>query len=180
MTVMINEENKAEGQDLPKMQIHETDNYITAIIGGKQKEAENDVKKDFTDFLDMLKALPQDPALREQLLDILKESPLSAEFLLEALESPLYTAYRNQLLAMCWEAGIDMTAHLPYFTKLAASSNDPLALLELQTIIQDMDLSDATKRNTAIEVLKISLPLKTDDFSREIIKDILDFLQSRE
>jgi hypothetical protein len=177
---MINEENETGNPDLPPMQIHETDNYITAIIGGKKDAEGKDVKKDFSDFLEMLKAIPQDPALREQLLDMLKASPLSAEFLLEALESPLYTAYRTQLLAMCWEASIDMTTHLPYFTKLAALSNDPLMLLELQTIIQDMDLSDATKRKTAIEVLRTAQASKADPVAKEITKDIVDFLESRD
>jgi hypothetical protein len=177
---MINDETETGAADLPSMQIHETDNYITAIIGGKKGAEGKDVKKDFSDFLDMLKAIPQDPALREQLLDMLKGSPLSAEFLLEALESPLYAGFYTQLLALCWEASIDMTAHLPYFTKLAARSNDPLMLLELQTIIQDMDLSDATKRNTALEVLTAALPSKTDPVAKEITRDIVDFLESRE
>jgi hypothetical protein len=177
---MSNEENETGNQDLPPMQIHETDNYITAIIGGKKDAEGKDVKKDFSDFLEMLKSIPQNPALREQLLDMLKASPLSAEFLLEALESPLYTGFRTQLLALCWEASIDMSAHLPYFTKLAALSNDPLMLLELQTIIQDMDLSDATKRKTATEVLKLSLASKSDPIAKEMTNDIVEFLESRD
>jgi hypothetical protein len=174
------EEQDGEEQDLPPFRIHETDNYMTAIIGGRQDNAGEETKSGFTGFYDMLTADTRDPLLHEQMLDVLKESPNAVEFLLEALESARYAKFKKDLLAMCWEAGIDMSKHLAYFIKMTCESNDPLLLIELQTIIQEMDLSDAVSVKKAVAELKQSLEAKTDPIGKEIVNDLIYFLESRE
>jgi hypothetical protein len=179
---MINKDETHDEDEpiLPPIRIHETENYITAIIGGKQETKEEEQQKGFAGFYDMLSAVTRDPVLHEQMLDVLKESPLAEEFLMEAFDSPRYAGFLKELLAMSWEAGIDMSKHLLYFTAMTCRSNDPLLLIELQTIIQEMDLSDETTRKQAVKEIKASLSSKTDPVSKEIVKDLLYFLESRE
>jgi hypothetical protein len=175
-----NGNNPEEGdEELPPIRIHETDNYITAIIGGKPPEAETEDIKGFSGFAKLLPSVQNDPVVKEQLLDILKETPDAAAFLLKEIQNPANRAYLKELLAMCWEAALDMTPHLPYFTKVAATSNDAFVLLEVETIIQDMDLSDSIKRRAALEVLVGSLPGR-ESLPGDIVRDIVAFLESRD
>jgi hypothetical protein len=179
---MINPDNmpEPESENIPPVRIHETENYITAIIGGGNTDPEKETGNVFSGFLDMLPTAQNDPLMKEQLLDVLKESPSAAELIIAALDSEEFVSYHKELIAMCWEAAIDMTAHLDYFVRLAAESSNPFILLEIQTVIQDMDLSDAVKRKAAIEILVASLASKEDEVSREIANDIVAFLESRD
>lgn len=61
-------------ESMPPLRIHETANYITAIIGGSQEETGHEPVKGFSRFLEMLPNALKDPALKEELIDVLKES----------------------------------------------------------------------------------------------------------
>lgn len=175
-----NTPDASEEQQEPAFKVVETDNYVTAIIGGDQSGGPESKKKEFKGFLDMLIEMKQDPSLKEQLLDTLKASKNAAPFLIETIEDPGFSKFRQEVLAMCWEAGIDMTPHMDYFIRLALVYEEPLLMLEVQTIIQDMDLSDKSKRDEAIGNLRKAVSLKKDAVSKEIANDILEFLLSRE
>jgi hypothetical protein len=177
----MNDQEKADASEepsLPPFKVVETDNYVTAIIGGESPSVSG--KKEFKGFLEMLADMKTDPSLKEQLLDTLKASKSAAAFLIETLDNPDFNQYKQEVLAMCWEAGIDMTAHLNYFINFAASLEEPLLVLEVQTIIQDMDLSNKALRDAAILKLKKAIPSKKDEVSKEIANDILEFLLSRD
>jgi hypothetical protein len=175
------DEDQEQGEDaLPPMEIHETENYITAIIGEKKAADEVEDKKGFPGFFDMISSETPDPAVREQLLDILKSSPQAVEFVISALQSTRYAAYQKNLLAMCWEAGLQLSPHLAYFADLAAASDDPMVLIEVQSVIQEMDLSEPLSRLAAKAVIEKSLEQKKDPVSIEILKDLIYFLDSRE
>jgi hypothetical protein len=162
---------------IPPVRIHETENYITAIIGGDPASAED--MTGFSGFMKLLPASQSEPLVKEQMITILKETPDAAKFLLGAIGSTENVSYRKELLAFCWEAAVDMTGHIGYFATLAAASNDPFILLEVQTIVQDMDLSDNISRKAALEILVRSLPQK-DEIAREILNDLVAFLESRD
>jgi hypothetical protein len=177
-----NEDNSSPaGEDsIPPIRIHETPNYITAIIGGKPEDEKEEPIKGLSRFMEMLPAAQKDAALKEELLEALKESTDSGEFLLKAIGSAEGAPYTRELLAMCWEAGIDMTKHLAFFTELAVLSNDSFILLEVETVIQDMDLSNAILRKAALERLVASLSGKAEGLPKEITLDIIHFLESRD
>jgi hypothetical protein len=176
---MNDEKDKKDKQEegLPPIAYHVTDNYVTAIIGGGDKQKDADVPKGLAGFWDLLAGATKDVILKEQLIDALKEDKESVDFLVNAIQDEDNKAFRPILLSLCWESGLDMHKHLNYFAGLAVETNDPMLLLELQTIIQDINPQDKERKTLAVELGKAAA-LKSDSVSKEIMNDLVYFLES--
>ncbi|MFI5150150.1 MAG: hypothetical protein ACHQRM_10495 [Bacteroidia bacterium] len=169
------DKNEEQEEGLPPVSYHVTDSYVTAIIGGeKSKEGQ---PKGVEDFWNLLKGAQKDPVLREQLIDALKADIESVGFLVNEIRDEENIEYRASLLSMCWESGLDMSMHLNFFIQLAEQTNDPLQIIELQTIIQEINPQDESRTKTALS-LKKAAENKTDPIVKEILLDIVYFLES--
>jgi len=172
------EEHKMGEQDssLPPVSYHVTDSYVTAIIGGPKPDEEAP-PEGLKGFWELIPGAQKDAILKEQLIDALKTDVQSVDFLVSAIQDVDNLDYRAFLLMLCWETGLDMSKHLDYFTGLAAVVTNPLEMLELQTIIQEINPAD-DKRKAAHALLRNAMESKTDPVVKEIMADLVYFLES--
>ncbi|GAB4138902.1 MAG: hypothetical protein Fur0041_13980 [Bacteroidia bacterium] len=129
-----------ESKDL-KPFIHQSDNFISAyfgklpehLLGEKQK---NDDKQLFANFIQLLTD-SRNHDVRNEVLAVLKKNK-STDLLLELISRKEYQKHRKELVAACWESGLDFSKHLETFVDLALNETFEVCL-EAYTVIDNME-----------------------------------------
>lgn len=81
---------------------------------------------------------PANKSLRHDVLGMLRSNAATATTLIvEALQDPLSEGKRDSLTAACWEADLNCSNHLVFFTGLMIEE-DYLVALEAATVIENM------------------------------------------
>ncbi|MBI2271313.1 MAG: hypothetical protein HYU69_13300 [Bacteroidetes bacterium] len=75
---------------------------------------------------------------REDALRSIKKEPAALELLINAINDKNLSDYKTQLIAACWESGIDCRTQLNYFVNLAINE-DYLSCIEATSVIDGMD-----------------------------------------
>jgi hypothetical protein len=117
---------------------HESDNYVSAYFG-EVPEYIKPVQKQDKSLQSTVIALVTDPRNREhrqEVLNTLKNNN-ARELLITLLQDKDYRKYRKDILAVCWETGIDFSADLDFFTGFLFDP-DPQIVLEANTVIEEM------------------------------------------
>jgi len=110
------------------------------------------------------------------LLGSLKETG-SVPVLIAAIQNQKYTSIQKELVACCWENGLDYSAHLSLFIDLMLEQ-DFLVAFEAYTVITNMtEQIDQTKLDIEIDRLEKALTNSSEQ-KRPLILDIIDFLPS--
>lgn len=117
---------------------------------------------------------PSQRELKTEALAILRNNK-AQEFLVNLIKSDEYAQYRKELIAACWESGLDFSSYLIFYTGLVINCEYPEAL-EAITVIDEMhNLTDIREREKAIEMLS-SPDLPTD--KQLLTENTLQFLRS--
>lgn len=111
--------------------------------------------------------------VRSLLADVKK--PEMVELLLEAIRNQKYEAGRAEIVSVCWENGLDFSAHLPFFVELVIE-NDLAVAFESYTVILNMEgKSDASLISGLIDKMESALPIASEG-QAQLLRDIIDFL----
>ncbi|MHB8258971.1 MAG: hypothetical protein ACYDCN_17205 [Bacteroidia bacterium] len=93
---------------------------------------------------------------KDAALDLLKNED-SLTTLLEAITQTEHKTHKAALIAACWESGLDIKGHEPFFAALATDT-DVFISLEAITVLDSADVADATARNAIIDILNKTTP----------------------
>lgn len=148
----------------PKPVFHLGENFSSAFFGKLPDQVSgaknpSDDQKLISNFISLL----TDPTKRLERLEalaILRNSN-AQQFLVDLLGLKQYENHRKELLAACWESGLDFSNHLIFFVNLVVNC-EYLEALEAITVIDEMhNLKDSPDKKKAIELLSSGL-LPTD------------------
>ena len=128
-----------------------------------------------------LVSLLTDPAnkeLKRDVLNALRENQkTSVPMLIEAIKSDKSQGNRHLMIAACWEAELNLSNYLPFFTGLAVNE-DYLSALEATTVIENMaGPFDKNQVKESIQIVESFLG-KGDHEKGLLLKDLLITLQS--
>lgn len=145
-------------------------NYKTVIVG---QEKEN---KSTSNVISLL-INAENTDEREDALKAIKKEPTALELLMNAINDKKLAKHKNELIAACWESGIDCRTQLNYFVNLAINE-DYLCCIEATSVIDGMDpplnqdeLSRSAKQlDTAIQ--------KTSSDKKELLRQLSEILTS--
>lgn len=135
---------------------HSTDNFSSAYFGqlpeflSKTKRSSEDQK-----LVSHIISLLIDPSYRELRTETLAtiRNTNAQQFLVDLIAMKEYEQHKKQLVAACWESGLDYSAHLIFFTNLVVKCEYPVAM-EALTVIDEMhNLRDNPDVNAAIDLL---------------------------
>jgi hypothetical protein len=125
---------------------------------------------------DMLEALVDEKTTRpekEEIFIALKEANAQLP-LVNAIKSAERTEEKAQLVAACWESGLDFTGHYLFFTELACSNDFRLAM-EALTVVENCESTlDEPTLSTALEIAQTSKSQNT-----ALVNDLIEIIKSR-
>lgn len=144
--------------------------YKTLIVGQKNES------KGTTDIISLL-INSENAEEREDALRLIKKEPTALELLMNAIDDKNLSDHKTQLIAACWESGIDCRTQLNYFVNLAINE-DYLGCIEASSVIDAMDpplnqdeLSRSAKQ--LHEAIK-----KASAEKKELLKQLAEILSS--
>lgn len=130
-------------------------------------------------FLIELLHLTQDPEIRSKIIDLLanlKETD-SIPLIIEAIQNQKYAPELKELVASCWENGLDYSNYLSLFVDLLIE-NDFLVAFEAYTVIVNITAKiDQAKIDVEIDRLGQAMQTATDE-KKALMLDVVDFLSS--
>jgi hypothetical protein len=169
-------------------------------MADKNKEQEPDGKKYFdptqyntllvdmngktelnSDKVDNLVSLLTDPSNKEQrreVLNALRENQKQAvPMLIEAIKSDTSSENRHLVIAACWEAELNFSNYLKFFTEVTVTE-DYLSAIEAMTVIENM--AGPFKKNEVQESTRIieAFLSKGNSEKATLLKELLIILQS--
>jgi hypothetical protein len=121
----------------------------------------------------LIQSLPE--SIINEVLIILGElkDQKSVPFLLEAINNNEYTSVRKELIASCWQNGLDFSDHLPFFVDLVINNEFEIAF-EAFTVIENLEFQPVEEVRQS-EIKKIDDAIVT---SKEININLLRALRS--
>ena len=123
--------------------------------------------------------LSQNPEIKTKITSLfanLKESD-SIPLIIEAIQNQKYAPELKELVACCWENGLDYSNYLSLFVDLLID-NDFLIAFEAYTVIMNLTSRiDQRKLDIAIERLEKAMRGATDE-KKALIADVIEFLPS--
>ena len=130
-------------------------------------------------FLIELLHLTPDPEIKRKVTDLfanLKESD-AIPLIVSAIQNQKYAPELKELVASCWENGLDYSSYLNLFVDLLIESDFMIAF-EAYTVILNMTAKiDQTKIDMEIDRLEVAMKT-TDEQKKALILDVIDFLPS--
>lgn len=130
-------------------------------------------------FLIELLHLTQNPEVKSKITDLfasLKESD-AIPLIVEAIQSQKYAPELKELVASCWENGLDYSNYLTLFVDLLIDS-EFLVAFEAYTVIVNMTAKiDQAKIDAEIDRLEKAMQT-TADQKKALMLDVIDFLPS--
>jgi hypothetical protein len=123
--------------------------------------------------------LSQNPEIKSRIINLfanLKESD-SIPLIIKAIQNQKYAPELKELVASCWENGLDYSNYLTLFVDLLID-NDFLIAFEAYTVIMNMTARvDQRKLDMEIERLEKSMQNTTDE-KKVLMMDVVEFLPS--
>jgi hypothetical protein len=104
----------------------------------------------------------------------LKE-PEAVPLIIDAVKNPKYTSELKELLACCWENGLDYSNYLNLFIDLLIESDFVIAFEAYTVIVNMTERIDQKKIDTGIECLEQAI-LHATDQKVELMREVVDFL----
>lgn len=130
-------------------------------------------------FLIELLHLTQNPEIKSKITDLfanLKESD-AIPLIVEAIQNQKYAPELKELVASCWENGLDYSNYLTLFVDLLIDS-EFLVAFEAYTVIVNMTATiDQAKIDIEIDRLEQAMQNATDE-KKALMLDVIDFLPS--
>lgn len=130
-------------------------------------------------FLIELLHLTQNPEIKSKITDLfanLKESD-AIPLIIEAIQNQKYAPELKELVASCWENGLDYSNYLTLFVDLLIDS-EFLVAFEAYTVIVNMTATiDQAKIDIEIDRLEQAMQNATDE-KKALMLDVIDFLPS--
>ena len=84
----------------------------------------------------------------------LMDHPEAVPALVEAIENSKYSSLRPLLVSACWQNGLDYSAHIPVFVKIALEDNLECAIEAVSVMEEALgDLDLAGRKETSVVVL---------------------------
>lgn len=132
------------------------ENYTTLIVGQGANEVNVTNQNNLVDLL----TNPDNKSDRDDALRLLKAKPGALDLLIDTINNKKYLNYKTQLIAACWESGIDCRSQLTYFVNLAIQ-DDYLNCIEATSVIDGMDPPlNEVELNNCIALLNKSIELE--------------------
>ena len=129
-------------------------------------------------LLEMLQ-MSQNPEIKAKITNLfanLKESD-AIPLIIEAIQNLRFAPELKDLLATCWENGLDYSQYLSLFVDLLIDS-DFLVAFEAYTVIMNMTSTiDQAKIDFEIDRLEVASKNETEP-KRHLFMDVIDFLPS--
>lgn len=123
--------------------------------------------------------LSQNPEIKTKITDLfanLKESD-AIPLIIEAIQNQKYSPELKELIASCWENGLDYSNYLSLFVDLLID-NDFLIAFEAYTVIMNMT-AQIDQAKIDIEIDKLEQASKnTPENKKVLMLDVIDFLPS--
>lgn len=130
-------------------------------------------------FLIEVLHLSQNPEIKSKITDLfanLKESD-AIPLIVEAIQNQKYAPELKELVASCWENGLDYSNYLTLFVDLLIDS-ELLIAFEAYTVIVNMTAKiDQAKIDVEIDRLEQAMKTTTDQ-KKALMLDVIDFLPS--
>lgn len=130
-------------------------------------------------FLIEMLHLSQNPEIKSKITDLfanLKESD-AIPLIVEAIQNQKYAPELKELVASCWENGLDYSNYLTLFVDLLIDSEFLIAF-EAYTVIVNMTAKiDQAKIDIEIDRLEQAMKTTSDE-KKALILDVIDFLPS--
>jgi len=147
-------------------------NYKTIIV--KVDKTDETTK---TDKMDIIETLATNEENRENALRAVKKLPNALELLTTAIDKSKNEDEKINLIAACWESGIDCRPQLNYFTNLAIKENY-LSCIEVLSVIIGMEAPvEEADLQKSIKLLQVAIK-KTTKEKVELLKQVVDSLTS--
>jgi hypothetical protein len=123
--------------------------------------------------------LTPNPEIKSKITDLfanLKESD-AIPLIVEAIQNQKYAPELKELVASCWENGLDYSNYLTLFVDLLIDGEFMVAF-EAYTVVVNMTAKiDQTKIDVEIDRLEEAMKTATDQ-KKALILDVIDFLPS--
>lgn len=123
--------------------------------------------------------LTQNPEIKAKITELfsnLKESD-TIPLIIEAIQNQKYAPELKELVASCWENGLDYSNYLTLFVDLLIDS-EFLVAFEAYTVIMNMTAKiDQAKIDLEIDRLEEAMQTATEQ-KKELMLDVVDFLPS--
>ncbi len=147
-------------------------NYKTIIVGVDKTDETTK-----TDNMDTIELLAANEENREDALRAIKKLPNALELLIAAIDKSKNEDKKVNLIAACWESGIDCRPQLIYFTNLAIKENY-LSCIEVLSVIIGMEAPvEEADLQKSIKLLQAAIKKATKE-KVELLKQIVDSLTS--
>lgn len=123
--------------------------------------------------------LTQNPEIKTKITDLfanLKESN-TIPLIVEAIQNQKYAPELKELVACCWENGLDYSNYLNLFVGLMIDNEFEVAF-EAYTVIMNLENKiDQRIIDQEIDLMEKALPLASEQ-KRQLMLDVIDFLPS--
>jgi len=126
--------SEQENKGVESIKYFDETNYNTIIVQNEAEESnkpKSSVKRNSS--FDLIELIKEN---KTELLKSLKENK-GKKILLEAISTPEYQAYLSQIVALCWETGLDFSKESQLFFDLAGHS-DVYVSLEALTVLENL------------------------------------------
>ena len=149
--------------------------YNTMLVN---KDGQMEFKEDKITNLIALLTDPEGKELKRDVLNALRENQkTSIPMLLEAIKSDKSLEHRHIVIAACWEAELNFSNYLSFFTQLALTE-DYLPAVEAMTVVENMAGPFNKKEvHESIEMIQSFLD-KNNTEKAPLLKELLVILQS--
>lgn len=132
-SIHMADKEKEEGSDSSKY--FDPKQYSTILV---KANGETEYSEDKISNLIHLLSDPSNKDNRHEVLSMLRSNAKNAApILVQAIESPKSEGKRHYLAAACWEAELNMSPYLVFFTELAIE-DDYFVAMEAMTVIEEM------------------------------------------
>jgi hypothetical protein len=121
--------------------------------------------------------LTQNPEIKSKIIDLfanLKESD-AIPLIIEAIRNQKYAPELKELVASCWENGLDYSSYLTLFVDLLIESDFNVAFEAYTVIMNNEHQIELTIIDHQIERLQKAL-VTTPEMKQQLLLDVIDFL----
>lgn len=128
-------------------------------------------------FLIELLHLNPEPEIKSKIIDLfanLKESD-AIPLIVEAIQNQKYAPELKELVACCWENGLDYSNYLSIFVNLLIESDFVVAFEAYTVIVNMIAKIEQSKIDSEIGRLENAIHIATDQ-KKELMREVVDFL----
>ena len=123
--------------------------------------------------------LTRNPEIKSKIIDLfanLKESD-AIPLIVEAVRNQKYAPELKDLVACCWESGLDYSNYISLFVDLLIESDFRIAFEAYTVIMNNEHQIEQTIIDHQVERLQVAFAT-TSEMKRQLLLDVIDFLPS--